>query len=460
MNATIHQLPYLLPIIFSLAGTFLCLIPVLNIDRIVSAVVSGLALAASIYILFQPDYIHSYLYVDGLSKILLITIGLVYFSTTLYSLSYLQHIRNPLFQKRLYYILLNIFAAAMFFSVCMDNIGLIWIGIEATTVSSALLVATENDEVAIESAWRYVIIVSTGLIISLIATTFIYGSASTLSLRTLINHHPANRVFLIGILLGIIGFGTKVGIFPMHTWLPDVHGKAPSPVSAIFSGVLLPVALYAIARLLQIDASSTVRLFSLVLGLLTVFVACLTITTQTNYKRMFAYSSMENMGMILIGLSLGRYGLIGAAVIIVSHGLAKSGVFFLTGDILNHYRTTTIKEVHGLWRQQPATATGLFLGSLAVSGAPPFAIFAGELLIVAELVHRYGWILGFFVLLFLAIAFIAMNYRTGKMIFTGDGGEKSKFFDVATIVPLVNLVLSLLTLLAIPFLEQLLKTLL
>jgi hydrogenase-4 component F len=168
MNLIIQQIPYFLPIALSLLGAILCLIPILNFDRIISAVSSALALAASIYLLFQPNYIHHYLYVDGLSKIVIITIGLVYFSTTLYSLSYLRHIQNPLFQRRLYYFLLNVFAAAMFFSVCMNNFGLIWIGIEATTVSSALLVATENDEISIEAAWRYVIIVSTGLIVSLI----------------------------------------------------------------------------------------------------------------------------------------------------------------------------------------------------------------------------------------------------------------------------------------------------
>jgi len=422
---------------------------------------SFLALCATLYLLFQPDYIHSYLYIDGLSKLLLITIGLVYFSTILYSLSYLRHIHNPLFQKRLYYFLLNVFASTMFFSVCMDNIGLIWVGIEATTVSSALLVATENDEATIESAWRYVIIVSTGLVISLIATTFIYGSTSTLSLHVLILQSPTNnRVFLTGMLLGVIGFGTKAGIFPMHTWLPDVHGKAPSPVSAIFSGVLLPVALYAIARIIQLDASTTIRVFTLVLGLLTVAVACLTMTVQENYKRMFAYSSMENMGMILIGLSLGGYGLIGAAIIIISHGLAKSSVFFLTGDVLGSYQSTTISDVTGLLRRLPSSATGLFLGAMAVTGAPPFAIFAGELFIIAALVQQYGWVLALVVLLLLAIAFISVNYRTGKMIFTGSSGIRAEPFHAATLVPLVNLALSILVLLAIPWLEHLLKPLL
>jgi hydrogenase-4 component F len=348
----------------------------------------------------------------------------------------------------------------MFFSVTMDNLGLIWVGIEATTVSSALLVATENDQVTIESAWRYVIIVSTGLVISLIATTFIFGSAGTLSLRDLLNHHPVNRVFLIGILLGLIGFGTKAGIFPMHTWLPDVHGKAPSPVSAIFSGVLLPVALYAMARVIQIYPDRTVKLFALVLGILTVAAAALMMTVQTNYKRMFAYSSMENMGMILIGFSLGGYGLLGAVIIIIAHGLAKSAVFFLTGDILGAYHTTDMDQATGLLRRLPLTGGTLFLAAMAVTGAPPFAIFAGEIMIFTRLISAYGWLLAIVVMGFLAIAFIAVNFRAGKMIFTGGGQHDPQRPRLETIVPVINLTLSLVCLFFIPFIEEILKKLL
>lgn len=452
-----QQIIYWLPMLLSLAGALVCIIPILSLERIVSVIASHLSFLSVVYILFLPSHIQGVMYIDGLSKLLLLAIAMVYISTVLYSMAYLKHIKNPLFQSRLYYFLLNIFATTMFFSVSLDNIGLIWVGIEATTVSSALLVATENDQVTIEAAWRYVIIVSTGLVISLIATTFIYGSSGTLSLRALTLHHPSNRVFLIGILLGLIGFGTKAGIFPMHTWLPDVHGKAPAPVSAIFSGVLLPVALYAMARLIMIYPTAPVKIFTLVLGILTVVVAALMMTVQTNYKRMFAYSSMENMGMILIGCSLGGYGLLGAAIIILSHGLAKSAVFFLTGDILGTYDTTNMQQVRGLLQRLPRTAAALFLAAMAVTGAPPFAVFVGELYIFAALVAAYGWVLALTLMLFLAIAFIALNYRTGKMLFIRDETVIREKPHIETVVPIINLVLSLLVLAFIPYIEQLLK---
>jgi len=447
---------YLLPLAISLCGALLCIIRGAYFEKIVSIVAASGVLIATVSNLWKADNISGFFYVDGLSKILMLTIALIYLTTVLYSTAYLKHIKNPLFQSRLYYILLNIFAAAMFFSVIADNLGLIWVGIEATTVTSALLVATENDQVTIESAWRYVIIVSTGLVISLISTTFIFGASGTLSLHVLLQHHPTNRVFLIGLLLGLIGFGTKAGIFPMHTW-PDVHGKAPSPVSAIFSGVLLPVALYAMARLIQVSALPAVRIFSLVLGILTVIVAALMMTVQTNYKRMFAYSSMENMGMILVGFALGGSGVIGAAIVILAHGLAKSGVFFLTGDVLSTYHSTDIADIHSLFKRMPRSAFGLFLGSMAVTGAPPFAIFAGELFILAQLIQSYGWLLAVVLILFLAIAFIAVNYRTGKMIFTGTHGGIAEQHRWETWIPLINLSLSVLVLFMIPYFEQLLK---
>lgn len=454
-----QYISYTLPLIFSFSGAILSILPFRYLERSVSVMASFFALVASVYLLFQPDFVHGFLYVDGLSKVMLFIISLVYFTTVLYSLAYLNRIENLLFQYRLYYILLNIFAATMFFSVVVDNLGLIWIGVEATTVSSALLVATENNQASIESAWRYVIIVSTGLIISLLSMVFIFGSAQSLSIHSLLLHHPNNRVFFIGILLGIVGFGTKAGIFPMHTWLPDVHGKAPSPVSAIFSGVLLPVALYAISRLIQIDPIHAVRLFAFILGILTVIVASLTMTAQHNYKRMFAYSSMENMGMILIGFSLGGYGLLGAVIIIVAHGLAKSSVFFLSGNILTLYRTTEMDQVKGVLYRLPRTGFTLFFAAMAVTGAPPFAIFVGELFIFSALIAHYGWITALVLALFLAIAFITVNFRSGKMIFTAHDKVSHGHSRLETWIPIVNLVLSLLTILLIPFFENLIKNL-
>ncbi len=451
---------YILPVLFSLLGALICIPKITYFDKAGSLIGSILSLASVVYLLFQPNLIDHYVYVDGFSKLLLLTIAIVYISTVLYSVFYLKHIENLLFQYRLYYFLLNVFSAAMFFSVTVDNLGLIWVGIEATTVSSALLIATENSQATVESAWRYVIIVSTGLVISLISVTFIYGSAHTLSLHQLLLSHPHNRVFLIGILLGIIGFGTKAGIFPMHTWLPDVHGKAPAPVSAIFSGVLLPVALYAIARLIQIFPSETIRLFAMILGILTVGIAALLLTVQVNYKRMYAYSSMENMGMILIGLSLGKLGLLGAVIIILSHGMAKSSVFFLSGDVLSVYHSTDIEKVKGLMQRMPRIGASLFMGSMAVTGAPPFGIFVGEFLIFSALIAQHGWLIALIVILLLAIAFISVNFRAGRMIFSHQEKPIKEKTHTETWVSIINLILSFLVILFIPYLELLLKNLL
>ena len=455
MQENIH----LLPLLCSFTGALLCLLPVRSFDKIISVIASLAAFGSVIFLLTKENIVTDTYYIDGLSKLLLLTIALLYLATVLYSLAYLKHILNPLFKNKLYYFLLNLFATSMFFSVSMDNIGLIWVGIEATTVTSALLVATENDQVTVESAWRYVIIVSTGLVISLIATTFIYGASGTLSMHELMLHHPNNRVFLLGILLGLIGFGTKAGIFPMHTWLPDVHGKAPAPVSAIFSGVLLPVALYAMARLIQIHNLPVVKIFCVTLGILTVGVAALMMTVQNNYKRMFAYSSMENMGMVLIGFALGKYGLLGSVVIIISHGLAKSSAFYLTGNILSVYHSTALHDVHGVLKKMPATGFTIFLASMAVTGAPPFAVFAGELFILKEFVHQYNWWLALLIICFLAIAFIAVNVRTGRMVFSGNPPDNNKVFRSETWVPVINLILSALVILLIPYIEKLLANL-
>jgi len=165
---------------------------------------------------------------------------------------------------------------------------------------------------------------------------------------------------------------------------------------------------------------------------------------------------MENMGMILIGFALGGSGIIGSGIIILAHGLAKSGVFFLTGDVLSTYHSTDIAEIHSLLRRMPRSALGLFLGSMAVTGAPPFAIFAGELFIMAQLIQTYGWLLAVVLILFLSIAFIAVNYRTGKMLFTGTRGDTSEKSRWETWIPLINLSLSVLVLFMIPYLEQLL----
>jgi len=452
------MLVYGIPMIASLGGALLSLIPGLSFEEAVSALAATAASAASVALLFLPDFSGGFLYVDGLSKILLLSISLVYLATVLYSITFLKYIANPLFRKRTFYFLLDAFAFTMLFTVSVANLGLAWVGIEATTVTSALLVATENDETAIEASWRYVIIVSAGLVVSLIATIFLYRAADTLDLPALLRSRPTGLALRLGLFLGIVGYGTKAGVFPMNTWLPDVHGKAPSPVSAIFSGVLLPVAMYAIARLFQIAPSSgSGRIFGLTLGFLSLGTAAFLMAAQRDYKRLFAYSTIENMGMILIGLSVGGVAAVGAMVILVAHAFAKSAMFFLSGNLLSRYGSTEIGAVRGLRSRMPRTGYSLLFGSLAITGAPPFGIFVGEIMIVGALFAGGYPLLAIGALLLLALAFLAVNYRVVRMVFSPAEGGLVERGQVGTLVPIACLVLSALAVLAVPEIAHLVR---
>ena len=447
---------YYLPVALSGIGGLLCLIPKTRLEEDISIVASFATLAASILIAFLPDATSFGLYVDGFSKLMQLMISGVYVLTVIFSIYYLEHIKNKLFQTNLYFLLLNLFVVSMFFTVMVDNVGLLWVGVEATTVTSALLIATDNNELAVEATWRYIVIVSTGLTISLLATIFIYGGFHTLSLKALLEAPQYTKIVSVGALLGIIGYGTKGGIFPMHTWLPDAHGRAPAPVSAMFSAVLLPVALYTIVRFIQIVPLQSVKTFAVTLGSLSVIVASLATFSQRYYKRMFAYSSVENMGVALIGIGLGGNAFIGSVIIILTHAFAKSAAFFLTGNVLAGYGTPAIREVKGLSRRMPLTGYFLFFAALAVTGAPPFGTFFGELLIMSGIISVYGIWLAVVIGAFLVIAFIGVNSRVVRMVFSEPDSEEKAESDTATI-PIIGLVIALSITFLSPVIYEFLK---
>lgn len=400
-----------------------------------------------------------FLYIDSISKIMLLVISMIYSTTSLFSVSYFGHIKKPLLKQNLYWAFLNLFVLSMFFSITVANLGLLWVGIEATTITSALLVAIDNNYPSIEASWRYIIIVSVGLIVSLVGIVFIYAQTHTLDIAYMIqNHQDKNRLILIGSAMAIIGFGTKAGIFPMHTWLPDVHGRSIAPISAIFSSVLLPSALFGIIRISQIAPFGEIKHFMFALGLLSVVFASTFMVNQKYYKRLFAYSSIENIGVILIGLSLGKAGLLGSIILLTSHAFAKSSAFYLTGNILSAYRTRKINSVNSLVKNMPYTAYGLILASLAVTGAPPFATFVGEFLIIAAVYKIYGFVYFAILLLSLLLAFLSVNYKIAKMSFReAETIEKNSCEPISAAIPLINVALSFAVLFAIPILSKILS---
>ena len=228
-------------------------------------------------------------FIDNISVLFIFMVTSIYFFSSLYSIKYFsQH--DIYISDDLYFLLLNLFTISMLFTLEINNFGLMWVGIESTTISSALLIITERNETSLEAAWRYIIIVSAGVTFAFISIILIYYVTGTLTISTLINSSFKSKFLVLAVAISLMGFGTKSGVFPVHTWLPDAHSEAPSPVSAMFSGVLLPVALYVIYRIYEIYPLKTVYVW---IATLSIVMAAIFLIYQDKYKRMFAYSTRK-----------------------------------------------------------------------------------------------------------------------------------------------------------------------
>jgi len=334
-------------------------------------------------------------------------------------------------QLRRYQIFINLFIASMLLAVSANNVGLMWIAIEATTIFSALIIPLKLSKTSVEASWKYILICSVGIALAFTGTVLVYFDFFALSgrvdnalnwtvlLQTAPGLHP--EVMRLAFVFLLVGYGTKAGLAPMHTWLPDAHSEAPAPLSATMSGVLLAVALYAILRWkVVVDAAlgtGYTNNLLLGLGLLSLIIASFSMVLSKNYKRLLAYSSIEHTGLTCLGLALGPLGTFAALLHLVNHSLAKSMLFLLSGRILHRYNTTEISKVSGLLKAMPLTA-GLFAaGILAIIGLPPFGIFVSEFaLIRAGFDAGHPWLMGL-VLALLAVAFVALLNVLNKMLY-------------------------------------------
>lgn len=360
-------------------------------------------------IFFNIPY-KNFFFIDNTTIIFLFMVNSIYVLSILYSFYYL----NDKQDTGIFYTLMGFFVSAMIFSLEINNYGLEWVGIEATTATSAILIMQEKSDNSIEATWRYIIIVSAGVTFAFFSVILINYSMNSLIINQDISRGSSSPVVIIAIGIALLGFGTKVGVFPVHTWLPDAHSEAPSPVSAMFSGVLLPVALYVLYRFYEIHP--LVGLYSTV-AIISLAAATIFLGSQIYYKRMFAYSTMENMAVALLGISIGGYGLMGAFVLILAHSFGKSGAFFSSGSIMKSYMTRKIDEIGGLYRTMPITSLGLIFSSFAVTGSPPFGIFVGEILIMSQLFFLKMYVQLVVVTLLLLLSFLSVNKRVSSMVF-------------------------------------------
>jgi hydrogenase-4 component F len=334
-------------------------------------------------------------------------------------------------QTRRFRIFGNLFTFTMLFAVTSNNVGFMWIAIEATTITSAMLIPLHVTKASVEASWKYILIGSIGIALAFGGTVLGYFDFVNLVGRqeaalnwTVLRAsapqlHP--EVIQLAFVFILIGYGTKAGLAPMHTWLPDAHSEAPAPLSAMMSGVLLAVALYAVIRWEAVVNAAVGTGFTdglyIGLGVLSIAIAAFSLVIQRNYKRMLAYSSIEHTGLICVGLALGPLGTFAAMLHLLNHALAKSMMFFLAGRVLHRYGSTEIGRVSGLLKVMPWTG-GLFAaGMLAVIGLPPFGLFISEFaLFRAGFAAGRPWLMGL-VLALLAVAFVSMIGHLNRMLY-------------------------------------------
>ncbi|HQR38096.1 MAG TPA: proton-conducting transporter membrane subunit [Blastocatellia bacterium] len=332
---------------------------------------------------------------------------------------------------RRYHIFMNLFSAVMLFAVTTNNVGFMWVAIEATTIVSALLIPLSLTKGSVEASWKYVLIGSVGIAIAFLGTVIAYFGYATL-----VGHeaHALNWTVLVAsasklkpevlrfsFALILVGYGTKAGLAPMHTWKPDAYGEAPAPLASLMSSALFVVAMYAIIRWKVVVDTASSDGFSdalvLGLGVLSLGLGALSVVIQRNYKRMLAYSSVEHAGLICIGLALGPLGAFAAILHLVNHTAAKSVMFLLAGDIERACGSPRIDDVRGLLRTMPWTG-GLFAAvMLALLGSPPFGIFISELALFRACFVTGSYVVLAVTLVLLTVAFIAFIVHLNRMLY-------------------------------------------
>jgi hydrogenase-4 component F len=368
---------------------------------------------------------------DALSAWMLLGVAAVALLACWASPAYLSVAHTSARRARWYAILLHLFIAAMATAVLAGNLGILWVAVEATTIVTAFLVGHHRSRTALEAAWKYVVICSAAIAIAFLGLVLLYYAArhaglsghDALDWATLTRHahrlDPAVTRIAVG--LAVLGFGAKAGLIPLHAWLPDAHSQAPAPVSALMSGVLLPVALYAVLRVKAVAdpalGAGYLRTLLLILALATLALAAVLLIGQRDYKRMLAYSSMEHMGLIAVAAAIGSHLAIAALLLhMAGHGLAKTVAFLSSGHILHRHSSSQITDVRALAARMPLLA-GLFgLAVLALLGFPPAALFASELGIArAGAAAGLTWLTAAAFAL-VVVAFAAITAHTGRML--------------------------------------------
>ncbi|MHB8393777.1 MAG: proton-conducting transporter transmembrane domain-containing protein [Candidatus Dormibacteria bacterium] len=382
----------------------------------------------------------NWLYLDDLNSIVLLVVMFVSTLAGAYSIAYFrssaqEHVLRP-GELRKYFALFHLFTLTMVLVTVSGNLALLWTAVTATTFASAPLVDFYGSREPLEAAWKFLILAVAGELIALFGFLLLYAAGITALGRSYnfsipvlgaAGAHLSPTLAGLGFLLVLVGFGTKAGLAPMHTWLPDAHSQAPAPVCAMLSGAELNCAMLAIVRVLSLATPSQgaggggLHAALLAFGLVSMTVGVVFLISQRNFKRLLAYSSVEQMGLIAAGFGLGApLAVVGALLQMMTHSLAKTLMFFNAGNLLLRFRSTTIADVRAVVKAAPATAVLVILGALAIAGAPPFGLFVSEFAIVSGALRQADWGAGALIAALLLVGFGALVAPFSRMTF-GDG---------------------------------------
>ncbi|HEY5492792.1 MAG TPA: proton-conducting transporter membrane subunit, partial [Gemmatimonadaceae bacterium] len=334
---------------------------------------------------------------------------------------------------RSYFALVHAFVATMVVTVLADNLGVLWIAMEGTTITSAVLVGYHGHQHGLEAAWKYIIVTTIGISFGLFGTVLIYAAAAAvhvgagagaMSWSAIMKVAPTldPGIVRIGFIFVMVGYGTKAGLAPMHLWLPDAHSQAPTPVSALLSGVLIKCALLGIIRFQTIAAAACGPAFPaemlLVFGLTSIVVATPFILAQHDLKRLLGYHSVEHVGIVALGLGFGGpVGTYGALLHVVNHGVTKALAFFAAGKAIARYGTRDMRVIRGLVAVAPIGATLLMLAALSLAGVPPFSIFVSELMVLRAGIGHGHWVAIAIFLAMVVVIFAGLLHHVSAMAF-------------------------------------------
>jgi hydrogenase-4 component F len=394
-----------------LAATLLAVLPGYRLSARVNVTAALATFAVALSLFFQRPAPSAYFHVDDLNNVFIVLTTFVGFTTSVFSASYIGHELEsgrltPTF-LRFYHAMYQVLMFAMNLALTANNIGLMWVAIELATLTTVLMVGIYRTHEALEAAWKYFILGSVGIALALFGTILVYmagtpviGEGADAMVWTSLVARAAEfdpALLDLAFVFLLLGYGTKVGLAPLHAWLPDAHAEGPTPISAVLSGLLLNVALYALLRFKMLVAGQPAALdpgpVMVVMGLVSLIFAAFMLYQRRDIKRLFAYSSIEHMGLIVFAFGMGGplanfAGLLHMAM----HSLTKSGIFFAVGHIAQAKGTQRIAEIRGLSVTHPRLAVVFALAVLAICGMPPFGVFTSEFLILTTTFAREPWL--------------------------------------------------------------------